>query len=151
MRPSKSRSFVNTSGSTSPSRCSERVGALERDIDERKGVDFLRLAVFEEREVFALEIADEVAARIGDDGIDLDQVGLDTECQLRCRSVAGWAPAGVCGAVGTSEAPSAKTAVSEGECGSCCLPFYKVLHCTSRVSLSTVLYGSPAISRETRR
>ena len=53
--------------------------ALDRDVDEREGADRLRLAILEDLEVFLLEVADEPALLVGDDGVDLDVVDLELE------------------------------------------------------------------------
>ena len=75
-RPENGRSLLWTSGSTgafanngrSPRSIGMSIGA--------KLVIGLRLAVFENLKVFLLQIADVVAARIGDDRVDLDEVDL---------------------------------------------------------------------------
>ena len=55
----------------------------------------LRLAVFEDLEVFLLQIADVIAARVGDERVDLDVVDLDLEGRRRCvPGAAGAGPAG---------------------------------------------------------
>ncbi len=48
----------------------------------------LRLAVFEDLEVFLLQIADVVAARVGDEDVDLDVVDLHLEGRRLRRRMA---------------------------------------------------------------
>ena len=45
----------------------------------------LRLPVLEDLEVVLRQVADEVALRVGDDGVDLDVVDLDLEGDRRLR------------------------------------------------------------------
>jgi hypothetical protein len=60
--------------------------SLDRNVDRHKVRNRLRLAVFEDLKVFLLQIADVVATRIGDDGVDLDEVDL----HLEGRRLRGW-------------------------------------------------------------
>jgi hypothetical protein len=53
--------------------------ALDRHVDDRKGRDRLRFAVFEDLEISLLQIADEVPVAIDHDGIDLDVIDPDLE------------------------------------------------------------------------
>ena len=53
--------------------------ALDRDVHEGEGADRLRLPILENLEVFLLEVADESALLVGDDGVDLDVVDLELE------------------------------------------------------------------------
>ena len=53
--------------------------------------DRLRLAVLEDLEVFLLQVADEVALLVGDQGVDLDVVDLDLEGRrLLAAAAGGW-------------------------------------------------------------
>ena len=55
----------------------ESIRTLDRQLDVRKHLDLLRLAVLEDLEVVARQAGDEVAVLIGDDRIDVDVVHLD--------------------------------------------------------------------------
>ena len=55
------------------------IGALDRDVDHREGVDALRFSVLEHLEVFLLQVAHEVALAIGHHHVDLDVVDADLE------------------------------------------------------------------------
>jgi hypothetical protein len=55
------------------------LAALDRNIDQRKGIHRLRLPVLEQLEIFLLQIADEAAVLIGDERVDLDVIDLDLE------------------------------------------------------------------------
>jgi hypothetical protein len=57
------------------------VGTLDRDVDEREGIDRLRLAVFQDLEVFLLQFANDLALAIRDDNVDFDVI--DGEWWLR--------------------------------------------------------------------
>ena len=78
MRPSRC-SLVCTSGSIGLAGEQRPLGALDRNVDEREGRDLLRLAVLEDLEIARREIGDDVALRVGDEGVDLDVVDLDAE------------------------------------------------------------------------
>jgi hypothetical protein len=52
---------------------------LDRQIDQGEGADRLALAVFEDLEVFFLEVADELALAVGDERVDLDVLDLGFE------------------------------------------------------------------------
>src|SRR5262249_62424470 len=56
-----------------------RVGPRDRDVDERARRQRLRLAVLDDLEVVAAEVADEGALRVGHARVDLDVVDLDLE------------------------------------------------------------------------
>ena len=61
-----------------------RARGRHRNIDERKRADLLRLAVVQQLEIVLGEIADEIAALVGDDGVDVDEVDLDLERRRGC-------------------------------------------------------------------
>ena len=60
-----------------PARRRER--PLDREIDQRKGRRRLRLAVLEDLEVVSRQVSHERARLVGDDGVDLDEVGFGPE------------------------------------------------------------------------
>ena len=64
-------------------RSTKRSALLDRDLDVREHVDFLRLAVFEHLEVFSREAGDEIALLVGHDDVDVDVVHLDLEGDRR--------------------------------------------------------------------
>ena len=64
-------------------RVQRAIGPLDRDVDEREGVDRLRLAVFEDLEIFLLQIANDLALTIRDHDVDFDVVDLHLEGGLR--------------------------------------------------------------------
>ncbi len=71
------------------------LGALDGDVNQREVGHRLRLAVLENLEVFLLQIANVVAARVGDEHVDLDIVDLNLEGRagrtrrgLRCLGLA---------------------------------------------------------------
>ena len=53
----------------------------QRDVDEREGADFLRLAVFEQLEIIFGEISDEVSALVGHHRVDVDEIHLNLKCR----------------------------------------------------------------------
>src|SRR6185369_15898095 len=64
------------------------VGTLDRNVDERKGIDRLRLPVFQHLEVFLLQFANDLTLAIGDDDVDFDVIDGHFEGGLRrlwCR------------------------------------------------------------------
>ncbi len=68
-----------TSGSIGCAANSGRLSLVDRNVDQREVGDRLRLPVLEHLEVFLLQVADEVALTVGDDGVDLDVVDADLE------------------------------------------------------------------------
>ena len=62
-----------------------RIGALDRDVHHREHGQRLRLAVLDDLEVVLGQVADEVALRVGDVGVDLDVVDFDLEGDGGCR------------------------------------------------------------------
>ena len=65
--------------------------ALERNVDQRKRGDLLRLAVLEDLEVLGLQVGDELALLIEDARVDLDVVdfGAERDRRLLRRLAAG--------------------------------------------------------------
>ena len=116
MRPSNGVRFDTTSGgidvfaNSGGSACSIGMSTSE-NIDKR-----LRLAVFDDLEVVLRQVPDEVALRIGDDGVDLDVVDLDLEGDGgRLRSGRGGG-AGACCAPTTPAAAATARRVGQNVC-----------------------------------
>jgi hypothetical protein len=56
-----------------------RKRSLDREVDQRKRRRRLRLAVLEDLEVVARQVSHERARLVGDDGVNLDEIGLGAE------------------------------------------------------------------------
>jgi hypothetical protein len=54
---------VRTSGSKGRRGVQRAVGTLDRNVDEREGIDRLRLPVFQHLEVFLLQFANDLTCR----------------------------------------------------------------------------------------
>ena len=79
MRPSKGRSLSAHVRLDRLLREQRALGALDRNVHKREVGDRLRLPVLEDLEVFLLQIAHVVPARVGYERVDFDVVDLNLE------------------------------------------------------------------------
>ena len=71
-------------GRNRPALDDDLVRLLDGNFHERERIDFLRLAVFENREVVARQARHELALLVSDDDVDVDVVDLDLERDAGC-------------------------------------------------------------------